>query len=52
MRGTAYLSTRSLRNYRLPRSEKATAQLKAGVLEVTMPKSTQAQAKQIPIKAS
>ena len=33
-------------------AEKATAQLKDGVLEVTMPKSAQAQAKQVPIKAS
>jgi len=33
-------------------AEKAAAQLKDGVLEVTMPKSAQAQAKQIPIKAS
>jgi len=33
-------------------AEKAVAQLKDGVLEVTMPKSAQAQAKQIPIKAS
>ena len=33
-------------------AEKATAQLKDGVLEVTMPKSAQAQGKQIPIQAS
>ena len=33
-------------------AEKAAAQLKDGVLEVTMPKSAQAQAKHIPIQAS
>jgi len=33
-------------------AEKATAQLKDGVLEVTMPKSALAQVKQIPIQAS
>ena len=33
-------------------AEKATAQLKDGVLEVTMPKSAQAQVKHIPIQAS
>ena len=33
-------------------AEKATAQLKDGVLEVTMPKSAPAQVKQIPIQAS
>lgn len=33
-------------------AEKATAQLKDGVLEVTMPKSAEAKVKQIPIQAS
>ena len=33
-------------------TEKVTAQLKDGVLEVTMPKSAQAQVKHIPIQAS
>ena len=33
-------------------AEKATAQLKDGVLEVAMPKSAPAQVKQIPIQAS
>jgi HSP20 family protein len=36
----------------LVQAEKATAQLKDGVLEVTMPKSAQAQVKHIPIQAS
>lgn len=33
-------------------AEKATAQLKDGVLEITMPKSAPAQVKQIPIQAA
>jgi HSP20 family protein len=44
-----------VRNIPLPapvQSEKATAQLKDGVLEVTMPKSAQAKVKQISIQAS
>ena len=44
-----------MRSITLPapvQAEKATAQLKDGVLEITMPKSAEAKVKQIPIQAS